>query len=93
MKKISALFVLGMSLLPLTASAAVTVSYYNRDSKDATFGAVCSGSQYSVTFEHSRTSSVTIQGSAPCTVKTPAGDVVLKGGENVEIKDGKLIVK
>jgi hypothetical protein len=79
-----------MSLVSLTASAAVTVRYYNRDSQKHSFGAVCSGSQYTVTFDGSTTSSTTIQGSAPCTVKTPAGDVVLKGGENIEIKDGKI---
>ena len=46
MKKISALLALGLSLISLTAAAAVTVSYHNSDSKKHTFEAVCSGSWY-----------------------------------------------
>jgi hypothetical protein len=54
---------------------------------------VCSGVKTSVTFGRSQTASVTIQGSGPCTVQTDAGNVVLKGGENLDIKDGKVQVK
>ncbi len=75
------------------AWAAVTVRYHNGDSKDYEWDAVCHGSKYKVKFSHSTTSSTTIQGSSPCTVKTPAGDVVLKGGENIEIKNGKITIK
>jgi hypothetical protein len=89
MKKLSALLVLGISLFSLAADAAVTVRYYNRDSKKYTFEATCSGSHYTVTFDGSTTSSTTIQGSAPCKVE----GVTLKGGENIEIKDGRIIVK
>ena len=89
MKKISALLGLGITLCALTADAAVTVRYYNRDSQKHTFEATCSGSKYTVSFDGSTTSSVTIQGSAPCHV----GGVTLKGGENIELKDGKIIVK
>ncbi len=89
MKKMSALLGLGISLWALSADAAVTVRYYNRDSQKRTFEATCSGSKYTVTFDGSTTSSTTIQGSAPCQV----GGVSLKGGENIEIKDGKIIVK
>jgi hypothetical protein len=89
MKKISALLGLGISLWALSADAAVTVRYYNRDSKKYTFDATCSGSKSPVTFDGSTTSSATIQGSGPCTVE----GVTLKGGENIEIKDGKIIVK
>ena len=93
MKKLSAALVIAGSLFSLTASAAVTVRYYNRDSQKYTFTARCSGSDYQVSFDGSTTSSVTIQGSGPCTVKSKGADVVLKGDENIEIKDGKILVK
>ena len=93
MKKISALIFLGISLFSLTASAAVTVRYYNRDSRKYTFDAVCSGSKYTVTFDGSTTSSTTIQGSGPCKVKDAGGEVELKGGEHIEIKDGRIQIK
>jgi hypothetical protein len=93
MKKLSALLALGLSLVSLTASAAVTVSYYNRDSQKYTFDAICSGSKYQVSFDGSTTSSVTIQGSGPCKVQHHGGTVSLSGGEKIEIKDGKIIVK
>ena len=93
MKKLSALLALGLSLVSLTASAAVTVSYYNRDSQKHTFEALCSGSKYTVSFDGSTTSSVTIQGSGPCKVQHQGGSVTLNGGEKLEIKDGKIIVK
>ena len=93
MKKLSTLVALGISLVSLTASAAVTVRYYNRDSQKHSFEAVCSGSKYVVHFDGSTTSSTTIQGSGPCTVKTGAGEVTLKGGENIEIEKGKITIK
>jgi hypothetical protein len=92
MKKVVG-FVLAILLVSSVALAAVTVRYYNRDSKSYTWGATCAGSKYTVKFEGSTTASVTIQGSSPCTVHTGAGDVTLKGGENIEIKDGKILVK
>ena len=54
------------------AYASATLRYYNEDSKDYTWKATCSGSEYDVTFDHSKTSSVTIQGSTPCTIHTPS---------------------
>ena len=93
MKKLSTLVALSISLITLTASAAVTVRYYNRDSQKHAFDAVCSGSKYVVQFDGSTTSSTTIQGSGPCTVKTKGGEVTLKGGENIEIQNGKITVK
>ncbi|WP_426754598.1 hypothetical protein [Myxococcus sp. Y35] len=87
-----------MALVPTllassTAWAAVTVRYHNRDSRGHTWPVVCSGVKTSVTFGKSQTASVTIQGSGPCSVKTDAGTVVLKGGEDLEIKDGRILVK
>jgi hypothetical protein len=69
------------------------VRYYNKDSKKHEFDAVCSGSKSKAVFDGSTTSSYTIQGSGPCTVKTGAGDVVLKGGESIEIQNGKITIK
>lgn len=80
-------------LVSLVAQAAVTVRYYNRDSQSYELPAKCSGSSYTVKFSGNTTSSATIQGSAPCVVKAPGGEVTLKGGENIEIKDGKIIIK
>jgi hypothetical protein len=91
--KLSALTLVASLLASSAAWAAVTVRYYNRDSRDYTWSAVCSGVKTSVTFGRSQTASVTIQGSGPCTVQTGAGNVVLKGGENLDIKDGKVQVK
>jgi hypothetical protein len=93
MKKLSTLVALGISLFSLSASAAVTLAYYNRDSQKHTFSVVCSGSQYTVSFDASTTSSTTIQGSAPCTVKTGSGEVVFKGDAKIEIEKGKISVK
>ena len=84
---------LAVALLSLPAFAAVTVRYHNGDSEKHTFTAVCSGSHSSVTFDASTTGSATIQGSGPCTVQHAGGEVSLKGGEQVEIKDGAITVK
>jgi hypothetical protein len=70
--------------------AAVTVDYQNRDSKEHIFAAECSGVRSSITFRSGTTSAATLQGSAPCTVKTEHGDVILKGGEDVEIRNGEI---
>ncbi len=83
----------GGLLVASTASAGVYVRYHNDDSVDYKWEAVCHGSTYTVEFGHARTADATIQGDSPCVVKTPKGEVTLKGGENVEIKDGKLTVK
>jgi|GEM_PF-1062083 hypothetical protein len=93
MKKLSAVTLVTALLASSAAWAAVTVRYYNRDTRDYTWPTVCSGVKTTVTFGRSQTASVTIQGSGPCTVQTSAGDVVLKGGENLDIKDGKIQVK
>jgi hypothetical protein len=85
------LFVMGVIFI-MNAYAGVTVRYYNKDSKDYTAKAVCHGSSYSVRFGSSRTASVTIQGSSPCKVSLK-NTVELKGGENIEIKDGYIKVK
>lgn len=94
MKKTQTLIVAALTFVSFTASAAVTVRYYNRDSKKYEFEATCSGSKSKAVFDGSTTSSYTIQGSGPCTVHTGSGgDVTLKDGQNIEIKDGKIVVK
>ena len=80
--------------LTLVASATVafcgvTIRYYNQDSKDYTFKVRMDGSDKEVTFEHSRTSTVTIQGgSGPAVIETSCGKVEVKDGAHIEIKDG-----
>jgi hypothetical protein len=90
---LSGLTLAGALLVGSIAEAAVTVRYYNRDSKSYEMPAKCSGSSYTVKFSGSTTASATIQGSSPCVVKAPGGEVTLKGGENIEIKDGKITIK
>ncbi|MDB4955756.1 MAG: hypothetical protein JWO36_3325 [Myxococcales bacterium] len=76
-----------------SAYASMTLRYYNEDSKDYTWKATCSGSEYSVTFDHSKTSSVSIQGSTPCILHTGNGDVTFRGDAKIHIKDGKVSVE
>jgi hypothetical protein len=82
--------VLLASIVSSVSWAAVTVDYQNRDSKEHIFAAECSGMRSSITFRSGTTSAATLQGSAPCTVKTEHGDVILKGGEDVEIRNGEI---
>ena len=88
----SLLALMTVTLLSATAWAAVTVRYHNKDSKSYTFDAKCSGSSTQVKFSGSTTGSSTIQGSGPCVVKA-GNTVTLKGGEKIEIKDGKITIK
>ena len=92
MKKLVAGFV-AIASFATVAYASATLRYYNEDSKDYTWKATCSGSEYEVTFDHSKTSSVTIQGSAPCTLHTSSGDVKITGDAKIHIKDGKVTVE
>jgi hypothetical protein len=75
-------------------SAAVTLRYYNKDSKSYTFKVKIDGSSKEVTFDASKTSSVTIQGgSTEAVITCSCGDVKVKGGDNIEIKDGCITFK
>lgn len=88
MKKLT-LTALAMVIFTATTFSAVTVRYYNKDSKAHTFKVKIDGSTKEVTFDASKTSSVTIQGGATeCVVYTSCGEVTLKGGDSIEIKDG-----
>jgi hypothetical protein len=87
-------FILTMILTTASIYAgSVYVQYYNKDSKAYTFDAKCSGMTYKVTFDASKTSSSTIQGSGPCIIETASGKVELKDGNKIEIKDGKIEIK
>jgi len=77
-----------------TVDAAVTLRYYNKDSKKHTMDVKISGSSKEVTFESSRTASVTIQGSATSAkIETSCGTIEVKDGDSIEIKDGCITVK
>lgn len=91
-KSIAFVFFLIITFVSASAFAAITVRYYNKDSKNYTFDAKCSGSSYKVSFKSSTTGSSSIQGSGPCVVKAK-NTVTLKQGDKIEIKDGKITVK
>ncbi|MCE3228366.1 MAG: hypothetical protein K0S32_2917 [Bacteroidetes bacterium] len=76
-------------LVAVVANSAVTVRYINRDSKAYTLKVKIDGSYKEVTFDASKTGSITVQGGATeCVLYTNCGEVTLKGGDSVEIKDG-----
>lgn len=72
-----------------TMFGALTIRYQNKDSKSVTFKVKIDGSTKEVTFDGSKTSSVTIQGGATeAVIITSCGEVKIKTGANIEIKDG-----
>jgi len=82
-----------IALLASAAShAAVNVDYRNHDSQAREFTALCSGSRATIEFNAGTTGSATLQGSAPCIIKQGSEEVVLKGGEDVEIKNGVITI-
>lgn len=87
---------LGAALLFAASSAfsAVTIRYYNKDSKEHKMQVAIDGSMKEVTFDGSKTSSVTIQGGAKeCWIITSCGRVKIADGASIEIKDGCITVK
>jgi hypothetical protein len=92
MKKVI-LSVAVLALAVSTAFSAVTIRYQNKDSKASTFKVKIDGSTKEVTFDGSKTSSVTIQGGATeAVIITSCGEVKVKTGANIEIKDGCIKV-
>ncbi|MGN6104898.1 MAG: hypothetical protein ACTHU0_07335 [Kofleriaceae bacterium] len=94
--KLKTLFTAGAVATLFSASvawASMTIRYYNEDSQDYAWDATCSGSKYKVKFDKSKTSSVSIQGSTPCTIHTGNGDVTFKGDAKIRIKNGKITVE
>lgn len=80
-------------LLASTGSqAAVNVDYRNHDSQAREFTALCSGSRATIEFNAGTTGSATLQGSAPCIIKQGSEEIVLNGGEDVEIKNGLITI-
>lgn len=90
---VPALSIAAILMTATVAHASMTLRYYNEDSKDYTWKATCSGSDYSVTFDRSKTSSVSIQGSTPCILHTPNGDVKFNGDAKIHIKNGKVTIE
>ena len=88
MKKIIATLLLTASFSSV-ALGAVTIRYYNKDSKAHKLNVQMDGNKKEVVFDGSKTSSVTIQGSGRvCIIETPCGKVEVKDGATIEIKDG-----
>lgn len=76
-------------VMAINVFGAVTLRYYNKDSKSYTFKVKIDGSYKEVTFDASKTSNVTIQGGdKEVIIYTSCGEVKLKDGANIEIKDG-----
>ncbi len=86
--------ILAAALVSTSAFASLTLRYENKDSKAHEASAVCSGSkQDPVKFSSSTTSSVSIQGSAPCKVTLGGETITFDGDANITIKDGKISKK
>lgn len=76
------------------ASAAVTIRYYNKDSKTHVMKVSMSGSTKEVEFGASKTASVTIQGSSTtCVIETSCGKITVKDGAEIVINNGCITVK
>ncbi len=87
MKKI--LLSAAFTVFALNAFSAITIQYYNKDSKNHKMDVKIDGSVKQVEFDASKTSSVTIQGGAKtCVIATSCGKVEVKDGAKIEIKDG-----
>jgi len=72
-----------------SAFSAINIHYYNKDSKSITLKVKLDGVTKEVTFDASKTSDVTIQGGAKeCIIITSCGEVKIKDGAKIEIKDG-----
>lgn len=93
MRKPIALCTFAFLAFTFAAQAAVTVDYRNHDSVERVFEALCSGSRTKITFEGGTTGAATMQGSAPCKIRSGDQDIELHGGEDVEIRDGILLVR
>lgn len=94
MKKRMMMSALALFLTAASAFSAVTIRYYNKDSKSHTFKVSMDGSTKEVTFESSRTSTVTIQGGGThCVIETSCGKIEVKDGAHIEIKDGCIKIE
>lgn len=74
--------------------ASIHIEYYNKDSKDYEFNVKTCGSSTTVEFDHSRTSSVTIQsGCNEAVISTSCGKVTVKDGDKVVISNGCIKIE
>lgn len=89
MKKLMCL-VLTLSMLSFTvADVAVSLRYYNKDSVDHKFEVKTCGSKKTVTFQRSKTTTVTIQsGCREAVIYTKCGAITVKDDQNITIKNG-----
>lgn len=94
MKKKIFLTIAAMFAMVTLIQAAVTIRYENKDSKTHKMEVKIAGSSKTVEFGSSRTASVTIQGGgSECIIKTSCGEVKVKDGDRVIIKDGCIKVE
>lgn len=78
-----------MMFLASSTFAGITLRYYNKDSKTHEFKVKTCGSTKEVEFGSSRTASVTIQtGCSDAVIYTDCGEVTVKDGMKITIKDG-----
>lgn len=88
MKKILLIALFGFFAVA-NSFAAVTINYYNKDSKTYKWKVTMDGNTKEVIFDNSRTSAVTVQGSGKvCVIETDCGKIEVKDGAKIEIKDG-----
>ena len=93
MKKAFAMIV-ATAFLAGSASAGIYIKYYNKDSKNHEWKVKTCGSEKSVEFGSSRTSSVTIQsGCDEAVIYTDCGEITVHDGDKVTIKDGCITIE
>jgi len=86
--------VIAFICIAVPSFAGVSLRYHNGDSSDYKFDVRISGSSTTVEFGHSRTATVTIQGGgSTAEITTSSGKVMVKDGDTVEIRNGKVEVK
>lgn len=65
---------------------------YNDDSLNHTYTVTACGKTSTITLAHNRTGPVVIKGCATASIATSAGPLIVKNGDKVYIKDGKVSV-
>ena len=93
MKKKAVLLLMMLFLIVQVVNAAVTIRYYNKDSKTHKFKVKIAGSTRTVEFGSSKTATLTIQGgSEECIIYTDCGEVKVSEGDKIIIKDGCITI-
>lgn len=78
-----------MIFLASSVFAGITLRYQNKDSKKHEMEVKTCGSKKTVEFKSSTTGSVTIQtGCSEAIIYTDCGEITVKAGDNITIKDG-----